>query len=299
MPLNAPYSGGFSAGAKLFAVDGDFTFASPCSPPMNIESPFKGDSFPSMKDIILLDQSGTYVSVPLGQGYNVQPFSANQSCIVFDQEFMVAQAYHVPLPLNTPYNMNWSIGWQGTYANLASAFLVAEGPLEDMGGGIVKFRRTFATLPPTRNEMESFCYTFPPLSNGTDLREAKSKVVASRVQFDYYVYDDLDILSWIPLFPAGRRLNATTGLSPSGLILPEMRYFKAGANAVTLNLLCDGDQPLVNESSVGAGDATKPTFSEYTGWAWQKEIVAESSILGPGPWLGNIYQRRTRFVIAQ
>lgn len=305
MPDNAPYSGGTSAGAKLFAVNGDFTAATPCGPP-EISYPFKGDTFPGLRDIVLLNSAGAYVNVPLGSGYNVQPFRANQSAIIVEQEFMVAEAYYVPMRLNTLYNTDWSNGWRGDFALLDQSFLVEEGPLENVGGGIVKFWRKFATLPPTRNEFESYAPTFPSFEvlYGTPatqsiVRPAKTATVFSRVQYDYYVYDDLDLLSGLSLFPSGHRLNASTGLSPTGLILPEMRYYKPSTettsggtpNTVEYNMQLDGDQPLTA--------ASIPSSTQYRGWIGVAEIVAEASSFGPGPWLGNIYQRKTRFVIAQ
>lgn len=295
--MNAPYSGGYAPGNRIFAVDGDFTVAAPITPP-EIVNPFKGDSVPDITSIILLSSAGVFTAIPLGSGYNVQPFAANQSAIIFEQEFMVALAYHTPLPLNTPYNLNWSIGWQNTYVNLNNCFLVEEGPLEHVGAGLVKFKRKFANLPPTRNVVESYAYTFPSISDGTTVRQAKNMIVASRIQYDYYVYDDLDLLPGITLFPAGHRLDVTTGMFPTGLILPEMRYFKPGANSITLNMLLDADEPLLDDTNPATGVATNPTFTQYTTWAANGyEIVAEASCLEQ--WMGNIYQRKTRFVTVQ
>lgn len=298
MPTNAPYSGGFSPGAQLFAVDGDFTVAAPCGLP-HISNPFQGDTFPSLTSIVLLNSSGVYQEVPLGSGYNIQPFSANQTAIILEQEFMVAEAYHVPLPLNTPYDPAFAIGWQNTYVDLASCFLVEEGPLHDMGGGLVKFRRRYANLPPTRNVMESYVFTFPSLQNVTNTRVAYQAIVPSRVQYDFYVYDYLDLLS-LPLFTAGgHRLNAATGLQPPGLLLDQIKYYQ-DADALAnhspqpeISALTTDTIPVYDPIPTGAD-------SDYNTWITNKwEMVAEASSFGPGPWLGNIYCRKTRFVVAQ
>ena len=312
MPTNAPYSGGFAPGAELFAVDGDFTTAAPCSPP-DVSLPFKGDSIPDNTAIILMDSSGAYDAIPLGSGYNVQPFAANQSAIVFEQEFMVAIANHVPLPLNTPYDTAWSIGWQGTYVGLEKCFLVEEGPLEHIGAGIAKFQRKYANLPPTRNLFESYAHTIPAFTVDdaqTLARNSSSKIVASRIQLDYFVYDSLDLLTGIipGVFPGTHRLDATTGIFPTGLILPEMAYFEPdpffgtpGAsplNAIEMNLIINFagvSEALVDPTSISAG--SNPTSSQYKAWIAAKyEIVAEASSLSQ--WMGNIYQRQTRFVVA-
>ncbi len=293
--FNAPYTGGVSPGGRIFAVDGDFTFAQPCSPPM-ISNSFKGDSSVGTNDIVLLDGANVYVRVPIGAGYNIQPFAANQSAILFEQEFIVALAYFVPMPLNTPYPLLWSIGWQNTYVALDSCFLVSESPLEAIGGGLAKFRRRFANLPPNRNEFESYTYVYPAVNyGGSDIRFQKPLTVNSRVQNDYFVYDDLGLLPGIPLFPAGHRLDSSTGTNPVGLILPQMRYFKSAAGVSNNNLL-DADQPLDDSTP------TVPSTTEYSGFAnWGgagvvAEIVAEASSLQR--WEGNIYERKTRFVEA-
>lgn len=307
MPENASYYGGFSAGAKLYAVSGDFTKCDPCSAPV-VSYPLSGDTFPSVKDIILLDSTGAYVAVPLGSGYNVQPFAANQTAFVIEQEFMVAEQYYVPMPLNTHYNESWGVGWSNAYVALGAAFLVEEGPLEPVGGGIVKLKRKFANLPSTRNVVESYAYTFPALSfsDGSLVRESKTAIVASRVQYDFYVYDDLELLPEFSVFPYGKRLNLSTGLTPAGLILPDMRYYKAPTaltttplpNTVEYNLQISGDEYLRDSYTIGTEIGTTiPSSTNYASWIGKKEIVVEASSLSP--WMGNIMVRKTRFATAQ
>lgn len=294
--INAPYSGGSAPywNAGLYHVDGDFTVAEPCGPPV-IQNQFRGDSMYSIYDIVLMGKAQTppaYVRVPIGEGYNIQGFHANQASIVFEQEFMVAQSYFRPMPLNSPYYVPWSIGWQNTYVWLGQCFLVEEGPLEDQGGGICKFRRKFANLPPSRNVFESYAYTFPAIiyDSGT-MRFQKTIITASRVQYDYFVMDDLNILS-IPVFPVGRRLNNSTGMRPEGLLFPEMLYYKGEPDAVVKHNLLDPGQGLSDSP------ATTPTRSQYLEYVDQYcEIVVEASQLSP--YMGNILERRTRFALAQ
>ena len=299
---NAPYTGGFRPGAEVFAIDGDFSYATPVSLP-EISCPFKGDSFGDINSIVLLGSDGVYTTVPAGTGYNLQGFSANQSAIVLTQEFIVAQQWHVPMPLNAPYNPIWATGWMGTYVNFNSLFLVQEGPLENAGVGICKFRRTFANLPPTRNVFESFNYQFPAyVIDANTQRNGFSRTVLSRVQYDYFVYDFNNLLNGIALFQSngGRRLNSSTGLNPTGLILPEMRYFiptpdSASYPAYVTNSFLENGAPLTNDSTA----LTNPSATFYFECVQNgDELVAESSSFGPGPWMGNIYERKTRFVTA-
>ncbi len=188
--------------------------------------------------------------------------------------------------------------------SLDSFFLVKEGDLIDMGAGICKIRRKWATLPATRNELEQFTYNFvgyaDELSGAT--RNSVPISVLSRVQYDYFIFDDLDILGGINLFPSGHRLNSSTGLSPAGFVLPAQYYYSGDISAVAQNLYVnsvdDGD-------GINADSATQPNFTDYTNFVsggyssngLPAEIVVEASTITR--WMGNIFERRTRFVIAQ
>jgi hypothetical protein len=292
------YSGGLFPGEQLFAVDGDFTSCDPCGLPM-VSFPFKGDSILSTRDIVQLQNNGdgtfSYITVPLGTFPNVQPWSANQTCMVLEQEFMVAQSSYIPMRLNTPYYVPWAIGWQGQFldgqpsVNLDSLILVEEGELQDCGGGISKLRRKFVNLPPTRNEIEQYVYNYPGFSSG---RLQTPFPVYSRLQYDYFVFDDYNILGGA-LFPGGHRLNATTGITPFGFLLQPTFYF-ADDGASVPNLIFI---PIIS-------DTTLPDLTTYQGFISgagtsngdTAELVAEGSTLTR--WMGNIFERRTRFVSA-
>ena len=282
--------------AGVYFADGDLTVASPCGTP-RLWYPFQGDSVYDTRDIVLLNSSNVYERVPVGTGYNLQPFSYNQQALMFDQEFVVSRAHYVPMALNTPYSTVWSLGWQNTLVNLGNCFLIEEGPLMNIGNGLVKFYRRFASLPPTRNVVESYAATFPAIDyGGSTIRFGKTRIVNSRVQFDYLVFDSANLLS-LPLFPNGPKLNAVTGIAPVGLILPEMLYFKAEVDAVINHNLLDSDQPLAD-----GPPATVPSKTEYAGFAgWTGSLAAEIVIEASSmrQWAGNIYERKTRFVVPQ
>jgi hypothetical protein len=320
---NAPYTGGASPGAQLFFVDGDWSRIEPCGPPI-ISTPFTGDTILANNDIVLLSSAGQYVLVPLGEGYNLQPAVANQATIVIEQEFMCALAAYVPTPLNSSYNTVWSIGWQGNYSDLGSCVLVEESALEDVGGGMVKFKRTYATIPFTRSEPESYPYQFPGLgySNGK-YRPSFVRPVNSRVQYDFFLYDFDNIATGFAVFPNGPVLNQQTGMNPVGLILPEQRYYGYSADnyvnpdgsigsesAVANNIFLPSGAQLQNPSDPNDPNtgSIPPTY-QYLEWVQGNdsgdnftsnglpaEIVAETSVLVK--WKGNIYMRKTRFVVA-
>ena len=281
---NAPYTGGSStdADAKLFLVDGDFTKAEPCGAP-RISNPLRGDAVPYTAAIVYLASDNAYHAVPAGTAPNIQPNAANQTAIVIDQDFMVATEHHVPLPLNTAYDTTWGLGWKNTYAFLNTCFLVEEGPLEDQGGGISKFRRRFARIPPGRNEWESFNFTYPAFAYGSSIRQALNLTGPSRVQYDYYLLD-----------PHGLQPDAATAIGDIATF-PLFCSFAAEASAVLNNLTITPDQPLTD--AVLPALSTTPSATDYRSWIRTKEIVVEASTIRR--WMGNIFERRTRFMIAQ
>lgn len=313
MPANAPYYGGFSPGADLFAVDGDFTFCDPAGAP-EISYPLKGDSILAQNDIVIFyPEIPAFATVSLGTQPNIHPWSANQVAAVLEQEFIVAQEAYIPMRLNTPYDPNWGLGWQGIFPDgtptfdLSQLILVEEGDLRDIGGGLSKLRRKFATIPQTRCETEQFSATFPGLNtNGSVQRPQVTRNVLSRLQYDYFVFDDWGILGNTPLFPNGPRLDSSTGLYPTGLLLPAMEYFN-DSNIETSYGIYVGTptDTLTDGDPTDPTTATLPSATDYLGWctglstanAQTAELIAESSTFDR--WMGNIWVRRTRFVLAQ
>ena len=314
--MSAPYTGGFDPGSQLFAVDGDFTKCDPCGMPA-ISYPMKGDSILALNDLIVFNESdSSYFLAPLGTYPNIHQWSPNQSVILIEQEFMVAQNAFVPMPLNTPYDVSWSLGFQNQFdsgypsASIGQTYLVDEGELQDVGGGISKIKRKWASLPPTRSEIEQFSFQFP----GIEIQSGQTRLpitqnVMSRIQYDYFIFDDLDVLD-LPLFgtdESARRLNSQTGLYPNGLVIPAIQFFQIADGIFIGNGFYTGQiaTQLQDESSPGAGDATIPSATEYLNFAsgsstsngQPAEMVAESSTFTR--WMGNIWERRTRFVIAQ
>jgi len=185
-------------------------------------------------------------------------------------------------------------------ASLGAAILVREDGPRDVGGGIAEVTRRFATIPKSRSTVEQFGYNYIGLNDragGTAVRTRKVKVVNSRLQFDYFVFDDFPILD-TPLFPDGNRLDATTGINPPGLLLLPQEYYLG-------NSAYGEAEQLSNETSPGAGNQTIPSLDEYLAFLDQTgsggpsaaELVAEASCLRH--WMGNIYERVTRFVEAK
>lgn len=308
MPGNPIYLGGPNIGGEPFFVDGNMTVPWPCSLP-RISFPFDGDSVFSNRDIMLLTDIPPdsnyplglqYIRVPYGTIGNIQPWSANQRAFLLEQDFMVAQGWFQAMALNSPYPLAYSSGWSADpLIDLEALILVKEGQLIDMGGGISRFTRTWASIPPTRNVVEQFAYNYIGLSANdgiTVLRPRLQVSVPSRLQHDYFVFDDLNILA-IPLFPNGPKLNAATGIYPDGIVIDRQKYF-GPENFAEIDALFDA------VAGPPAIDASTPNRSDYENVFLgggvpnsYAEIVAEDSIIRQ--WMGNIYERVTRFVPAR
>jgi hypothetical protein len=176
-----------------------------------------------------------------------------------------------------------------------------------MGQGIVKITRRFATIPPTRNDVEQYVYTFPGYNNGGDSsRLPFSRNVLSRLQFDYFIFDDLDVIPGVPRFPDGPRLDANTGLYPDELILDAQYYYAAVVGAVENNIfLPQGEEMVLTNPPDDSDPGTLPSTQDWLGWLNGDgtsdgnipELIAEASTMRR--WMGNIYERRTRYVLIQ
>jgi hypothetical protein len=313
MPLDAPYTGGFSPGARIFAVDGDLSALTPHGPPI-ITFPFIGDSVFSINDVVLRVTDDTaplgfrYQAFALGNRNNLQPWSPNQRVFTIDQKFKIAAPYFQPFRLNTRYDHNWALSWPGSLPDgfpipaLNDAILVHQGQVRDAGGGLFEFEMRFSTIPPTWNDFEQVVIKRIGLqldASSTALRDPLP--VMSRLQYDYFVYDETNILSDIALFTdpgvSGIRLNADTGFRPAGIILDAMKFYGTVLNQ---------EVPVIYDADASNPLPSTPSLSNYESWmengsgtsnGLPAEMVIEASTFSR--YLGNIIARRTRFAIIE
>ena len=308
------YSGGPNVGDNVFYVDGDFRFTQPCGPP-RISHPFVGDSASGGRQVVhLAPDAGSplgynWFPVPLGVAPNIQSVAINQTNFIIEQDFVVAAGWYVPLPLNTPYDPSLSAGWNlggdNPFQNLARAVLVSEGPLEDIGAGLVRFRRVYSTVPNIRNVFEQFTYNFigyaptfftSAASQWGSLSDGRPRfpfAVKSRLQFDYFIIDPGALSGYV---------EAVNSVDEIQLLLAQAYLYINGFQGV--DVLFDESQAPESGDFAGAGitlpspNQTTPSLTQYLDWVDNGyELVAEASVLRP--WLGNIYERITRFVVAQ
>ena len=227
---------------------------------------------------------GTFTSASaVGAARKSFPFDGDNTSFIVEQDFMVALTSFTPLALDTAHP---------TYTD---AYLVKESPLEDLGGGIVRWTRTYAQIPASRNEYGTFAFQFPGLLGtqtppyafqywvvADDGRDPFLDTSSSRFRFEYflcatgetYVTPDL-----IPIFPKLAFNIIANPSSRNAYLLPEGVYFSdtVPTKEAWLDLIDGG---------TGIGDGAE-----------DGEFIAEDSTVER--WMGNIYVRSTRYVKAK
>jgi len=201
---------------------------------------------------------------------------------VLTEKWMVYRRNFTPLALNTLHpEFKTANSWERDF------FLVSESPRQDAGGGLVTWERTYAAVPAQHVDYETFVYQFPgymgflanPATLLTDTpgsfpvgREPFSDSVTSRIVTDYYLC-------------ASGQAYTTPGAIPT---VPRLKYYYTTADQEAKYL---ADNPPYAVQST----PSRATYSGYvTGGT---EIVVEDSKLDR--WMGNIYQRRTRYAVAK
>lgn len=202
------------------------------------------------------------------------PIDGDITAQIIEQDYIQLAANFAPLALSTPH------------PDIATAYLVGESPLEDLGGGVVRWTRTFATIPANRSDYESFTYRFPGIlgdynppynqywvTDPGDGRDPRTDTVTSRMAYEYFLCE------------VGQTYETADDIP----IIEAQEYTLVGNNNAVINyLLAEGVYP----------DDSTPTKEDYlAAIAAETEIVAEDSAVSR--YRGNIFQRVTRYVKAK
>ena len=195
--------------------------------------------------------------------------------------FIVEQDYHVLIG-------SYAAATPGAaHATYTTAYFIRDSALENIGAGVVKFTRTWAQIPATRNEFSTFAYTFPGfLGAGTppysqydvqvgDQRDSFTKVVVSRISNEYF----LCVAGQTYTTPASIPVVSAQSYNYTGLPNNKTQY-------------------LVDAATNPGATATSPTLPAYRVYVTNgTEVVAEDSTVER--WQGEIYVRTTRYVVAK
>jgi len=252
-------------------------------------------------------------SVAVGLPIFQQPIPSDPEKYVFTQEFMVDLASYTPLALNTSHSAN-------TFTpDLSAYFLVEEGELRDMGGGKVRFTRTFAKKPTTYDDWEMFAYPFigyygsyGPNELIPTGRSRQTMPVMSRVEHAFYL--------------VGSTVGSITVDYANPGLIPVIEAQKYRLTPAGMSWWMDvdflGDAPpfsiattpnRTTYANYATGAAASAWGSGTVSYAWSLaggvptatvsagttpgQICAEDSRLDR--WKGNIWLRRTRWVLAK
>ena len=203
---------------------------------------------------------GTFTTAAVQAGPSRRlPFERDAAAFIEEQRYIQTKADFARLALNT------------AHPTIASCYLVQETDPRNVGGGLVEWERIYANVPAERNEYESLLYTFVPIiraTGGTGVRGAFTLKVTSRVEYKYWLIGTGGSYATAPEIPT------VAGFVPKQDIW--------GAEVVVDFL----------------SQTTNPTSDTYLTWvAAEAELCVEDSDVHA--WMGNIYERVTRYVVAQ
>lgn len=213
------------------------------------------------------------------------PFEGDNASFVLEQDYIVALTSFSPLALDTAH---------GTYTN---AYLVKESQQENIGGGLVKWTRTYAQIPASRSDYETFNFKFPGLLSTTGNTETPYDqywVQAGNGRDPFTATSNSRMLSEYFLCASGQTYE-----TPSEIPILEVIKFTLALN----------DQARIDYLLSDAGgywSDSQPTREEW------EDLIAGGAGIGTGAsggefiaedsritrWMGNIYCRQTRYVKA-
>lgn len=200
-----------------------------------------------------------------------KPFSDSGINIdyVLTQDFQMSLIDYVtngPLALDTPHD------------NYVDFLLTKEGNIMDIGGGKVKWTRTYAKLPATFSVAGgTYPYTFPAFNTGALItgRPPITLTVISRIQRDFFHQADS---TTIPI------------IQPQRYVLTTFPTYDAISSLF--------GQPVVQDDTVFS-PLTVPSLTDYQAMiAAGDEIVPEASRITAN-WNGNFHMRETIYLKAQ
>lgn len=174
-----------------------------------------------------------------------------------------------------------------------SYYLYEETPLVSLGAGVVTWSRKYVRLPEARDEFETFVYTFPGWIGGDsditdDARDPFTETIISRVRFEYF----------------------QPGVSP-GIAKPKdiqvyerFQVFAQGGRNYPVDVLGGVTTPTKDQyiSALSTPVLVTPAESAFGVYRYvlipsEKQLVAETSSVRR--WIGDVYERKTRYVTAK
>jgi hypothetical protein len=216
-------------------------------------------------------------ALPCGGAIDSAPFEDTTERYISEQPYMQAAASFTPTARGTAHPTR--TGW----------FLAAESAPQPLGNGIVKWNRTYVSKPATRYEFQRFAYPFIGYWGMTGINvtqvTGRDRVVIpcqSRIKHEYF------------------RIAATGGDYTSEAdipILAAQKYYY-GSPSVLVDFIGNAPPLMMDTTPSRTGYEAWITDANANKWAATiGQIVAEDSTIQP--WIGPIFVRSTRYVLAQ
>lgn len=226
----------------------------------------------------------------------VFPFPRDRETFYTEQRWIQFEDDFRALALNTPDE------------NDPTLFLVDERDFNSQPGGIIEWTRIYSRIPKPRDDYGTLSYNFPGymariqetditpwgvvfnlLSGGVERPGRAPRVSAanSRTRFDYF------------LCGAGGQYETPNDIP----IIAEQRYVY-GPDVIgtvigrTVQPGSDLPDRILYDEQTGAGHYSIPNVQEWVAMVEDgTEVVAEDSAIRN--WMGNIFERATRYVVAK
>jgi hypothetical protein len=186
------------------------------------------------------------------------PMPLSTEVVVLEQDFVVVESGYTPPSVGT------------AHPSATSYLLASEGPRTPLGGGVIKFTRTYCKKPTDYSTYESYAMAFIQFqTSGGIIRLAANFVVTSRIEHKFYRISasggDYTAVSSIPIVEK---------FFPTRDISGQTSYFT-----------------IANDDTTPTGDAYVADYIDTL------EIAAEASQVSH--WMGQIWVRKTRYVTAK
>jgi hypothetical protein len=246
---------------------------------------------------------GSYSSaIACGPPVFSSPLPGIPDQVMCEQEFTCWNGSFTPTPLNTLHpDTNsgvgfWAVNAAKVLAGTATNFyLTSESSREDIGGGLVKWKRTYCQVPNSRLDISTISYQFPGLAaySGTypsgaivTLRTPITKAAPCKIVYDYFLCGTGGTYSDASAIPVISQTRYVSGIY-NGAILVGLK-----------------DVPVLMPSVIGT---TIPTYEQYVSGIASNSpnttflggtypIVVQASECSR--WNGLIFQRVTKLIPA-
>lgn len=285
--------------------------------------------------LIISDGDFTTAAVQ-GKPRRTYPFRGDTTTFYVESEWMQFFDNYTALALDT------------AHPSISSCYLVQESPLQDLGGGVALWTRTYSKIPISRVWYESYAYTVPgiiqnPLIVITPITSASDSGHQTTIvcTLDPSLVANNRVRIFFPAVDSGgaivervfdRLVVSTSGSGPYNVVVDLVPGLASASNAyifrvepnrrpfsqvvlasihydyylpgVTGGITTVADIPILNPTPIvdqlgdrldSYADWTTPSLSTY-----QTSVIAEDSIVAEAselhPWMGNIWERVTRYV---